>query len=226
MEICEGERQRRALRRLDGGAEARNQTACHPETAMPAALTSRAGLPPAIRCVGHAIVSADGMISAGDGTMPPSLRNEADWRHFQAALDEAALVVLGRLGHRAHRNPERQRLVLTSLVESLTADPEDPHARLYNPAGMTLATALARLGVAHGTVAVTGGTRVFEAFLPLYDAFDLAEVNGLVLPGGRSCFAGGHPRAVLAAAGLRPARFELIDAAAGVSLTHWVRAGG
>jgi hypothetical protein len=191
---------------------------------MPAALLSRAGLPAALRFVGHAIVSADGMISAGDGTMPPSLHNDADWRHFQAALDGAALVVLGRLGHRAHKNPRRQRLVLTSLVEGLAADPEDPHAWLYNPAGMTLADALARLDIANGTVAVTGGTRVFDAFLPLYDAFDLAEVNGLTLPGGRPCFAEGHPRAVLAAAGLRPAVFELIDAAAGVSLTHWVRA--
>lgn len=190
---------------------------------MTQAAASPPQLPPALRLVGHAIVSADGMISAGDGTTPPALHNEADWRHFQAALDAAALVVLGRLGHRAHQNPQRRRLVLTSAVESFAPDPEDAHAYLYNPAGMALAEALARLGVDHGTVAVTGGTRVFDAFLPLYDAFDLAEVNGLVLPGGRPCFVGGHPRAVLAAAGLRPARFDLIDARAGVSLTHWVR---
>jgi dihydrofolate reductase len=211
---------------LTAGTEARNQTARYPETAMPAAHTLRAGLPPALRFAGHAIVSADGMISAADGTMPPTLHNEADWRHFQAALDAAVLVVLGRIGHRIHSSRGRPRLVLTSLVENLAPDPEDAHAHFYNPAGMPLAAALARLGVERGTVAVTGGTRVFEAFLPLYDAFDLAEINGMVLPGGRPCFASGHPRAVLAAAGLRPAQFDLIDAEAGVSLTHWVQAGG
>jgi hypothetical protein len=184
---------------------------------------SRQALPAALRFVGHAIVSADGMISLADGTMPPTLHNEADWRRFQAALDAAVLVVLGRLGHRVHASRGRPRLVLTSLVEALAADPEDPHAHLYNPAGMGLAEALERLGVAQGTLAVTGGTRVFDAFLPLYDAFDLVEVNGLTLPGGRPCFAEGHPRAVLATAGLRPARFDLIDPAAGVSLTQWER---
>ena len=39
---------------------------------------------------GHAIVSVDGMIAAADGTMPPALRSEPDWRIFQAALDVAA----------------------------------------------------------------------------------------------------------------------------------------
>jgi hypothetical protein len=187
---------------------------------------SRQSLPPALRFVGHAIVSADGMISLADGTMPPTLHSEADWRRFQAALDAAVLVVLGRLGHRVHASRGRPRLVLTSLVEALAADPEDAHAHLYNPAGIGLAEALRRLGVAQGTVAVTGGTRVFDAFLPLYDAFDLVEVNGLTLPGGRPCFAEGHPRAVLAAAGLHPARFDLIDPAAGVSLTQWERTKG
>jgi hypothetical protein len=187
---------------------------------------SRQSLPAALRFVGHAIVSADGMISLADGTLPPMLHNEADWRRFQAALDAAALVVLGRLGHRVHASRGRPRLVLTSLVENLAPDPRAAHAHLYNPAGMALAGALAQLGLARGTVAVTGGTRVFDAFLPLYDSFELAEVNALTLPGGRPCFAEGHPRAVLAAAGLHPARFDLIDPAAGVSLTHWVRIEG
>jgi dihydrofolate reductase len=186
---------------------------------------SRENIPPAIRFVGHAIVSADGMISDGDGGMPAALRNDADWRHFQAALDDAALVVLGRLGHERHRNPGRPRLVLTGASVGLAGDPNDSHARLYNPDALPLAAALAQLGTAAGTLAVAGGTRVFDAFLPLYDAFDLAEVNGFVLPGGRPCFAAGHPRAVLAGAGLQPARYELIDARAGVSLTRWVRAG-
>jgi hypothetical protein len=181
------------------------------------------GVPAAVAFVGHAIVSADGMISAADGTMPAALRNDADWRRFQAALDESALVVVGREGHRRHGNPGRRRLVFTGSVEGIAPDPLDGHATLYNPAGATLAELLAHLGIAEGIVAVTGGTRVFDAFLPLYDAFDLAEANGVVLPAGRPCFPAGHPRAVLAQAGLLPARFEMLDAAAGVTLTRWTR---
>ena len=76
---------------------------------------------------------------------------------------------------------------------------------------------------ASGIIAVTGGTRVFAAFLPLYTAFDLAEANATVLPGGRPCFAEGHPRATLAEAGLRPASFEALDETTGVTLTRWIR---
>jgi hypothetical protein len=186
-------------------------------------LFSRDGIAPALCFVGHAIVSADGMISDDGGAMPPALHNAADWGRFQAALDAAALVVLGRIGHERHRNPGRRRLVLTGGLAGIGADPGDPQALLYNPAMLPLGAALAGLGIDQGTVAVTGGRRVFDAFLPLYDDFELAEVHGLVLPGGHPCFAAGHPRTVLAMAGLRPARFELIDANAGVSLTHWVR---
>ena len=78
---------------------------------------------------GHAIVSVDGMIAAADGSMPPALRNEADWRIFQAALDAAVLVVLGRLGHERNPNPGRKRLVLSpeeeyALSGGLHRDPE------------------------------------------------------------------------------------------------------
>ena len=190
---------------------------------MPPSVLSKAGLPAGVVIVGHAIVSADGMISAADGTMPASLRNDADWRRFQAALDESVLVVLGREGHRRHGNSGRRRLVFTGAVAAIAPDPEDASATLYNPAGATLADLFAHLGIAQGTVAVTGGTRVFDAFLPLYDRFELAEANTAALPGGRPCFPEGHPRTVLAAAGFQPRRFELLDAGQGVTLTHWMR---
>jgi len=189
---------------------------------VPATAFARAGLPRALRFEGHAIVTADGRIADAAGGMPEALRNAEDWRRFQAALDASALVVLGRLGHQRHPNPGRPRLVLTASVTAI--GPDGPNATRYNPAGASLAAVLAQLGIGAGTVAVTGGTRVFDAFLPLFDAFALAEVNDLVLPDGRPCFSGGHPRAVLAAAGLRPVRIELIDPAAQVSLTHWARA--
>ena len=84
---------------------------------------------------GHAIVSVDGMIAAADGSMPPELRSDADWRLFQAALDRAALVVLGRVGHAKHPNPGRRRLVMTRSVGRLARDPDDPLATLWNPRG-------------------------------------------------------------------------------------------
>jgi hypothetical protein len=70
---------------------------------------------------------------------------------------------------------------------------------------------------------VTGGTCVFDHFQPLCDAFALAEAQQLALPGGCPCFASVHPRAALAAAGLVPAAFEVLDAPAAVTLTDWRR---
>lgn len=178
---------------------------------------------PGLRFEGYAIVSADGMIADAAGGMPEALRNDADWRAFQAALDRAAVVVLGRLGHQRHANPGRRRLVLTGSVAAIATDAADPLALLWNPAGAPLAAALAELGVGGGTVAVTGGTLVFGQFLGLYDSFVLSESHACVLPGGTPCFAEGHPRAVLAAAGLVPSGSAAIDPAAAVTTTLWRR---
>ena len=52
-----------------------------------------------LEIIGHAVVSADGRIADRHRQMPAILRNDKDWLRFQAALDRAALVVLGRLGH-------------------------------------------------------------------------------------------------------------------------------
>ncbi|MDR3473107.1 MAG: dihydrofolate reductase [Devosia sp.] len=191
---------------------------------MPSQLQpSPAGLPAGVRFVGHAIVSADGMIASADGSVPEALRNDADWKQFQAALDASALVVLGRLGHQRHPNPGRRRLVFTGSVAGIAPDPADPLATLFNPRGATLDRALAALGIDAGTVAVTGGTLVFAYFLPLYHAFALAEAQQVALTQGRPCFPHAHPRSALAGAGLQPERFEVIDALGAVTLTRWVR---
>ncbi|MDB5561531.1 MAG: dihydrofolate reductase [Hyphomicrobiales bacterium] len=170
---------------------------------------------------GHAIVSADGMIASADGSMPQALRNDADWRIFQAALDRATLVVLGRLGHLRHPNPGRRRLVFTRGVEGLQPDASDPLATYCNPGNAAPSVLFDQLGISGGLIAVTGGTGVFDYFLPHYDRFALAEVHEFTLLGGTPCFAGGHPRTMLAASGLRPTGFEMIDE--GVSLTQWQR---
>jgi hypothetical protein len=176
---------------------------------------------PTITIEGHAIVSADGMIADAGGNMPPGLRNDADWQRFQAALDRAALVVLGRVGHLRHPNPGRRRLVFTRSVDGLRPDPNDPLANFCNPRNAAPSELFDGLGIIRGVIAVTGGTGVFDYFMPHYDRFALAEVHGFVLPGGTPCFSSGHPRTVLAAAGMVPCEIETLDD--GVTLTYWRR---
>lgn len=174
-----------------------------------------------IDIVGHAIVSADGMIADNGHRMPAALRNDADWRRFQAALDRSALVVLGRLGHEAYPNPGRKRLVVTSRVAWLERDPADDNSMLWNPDGIGFRRVLAGLGITDGTIAVTGGQRVFDLFLPGFTQFDLVTVAAVTIPDGVPCFSGGRPEAMLAGAGLALAQTEVLDA--GVSLDVWRR---
>ena len=172
-----------------------------------------------IDIIGHAIVSADGRIADSNRQMPPGLRNDKDWMRFQAALDRAALVVLGRLGHEAHPNPGRRRLVVTSRVAAF--EPVDELVTLWNPAGMAFEAVLAELGIREGDIAVTGGQAVFDLFLPRFTQFDLVTVDGLLLPDGVPCFSGGWPDDVLAGAGLHVVARELFDP--GVRLQVWRR---
>jgi dihydrofolate reductase len=175
----------------------------------------------AIQIAGHAIVSADGMIADRDRRMPAALHNDKDWQRFQAALDASVLVVLGRLGHEAHPNPGRRRLVVTSRVAWLERDPADDNAMLWNPAGIGFGRVLAGLGIAGGTIAVTGGTRVFDLFLPAFTQFDLVEVEAVRIPDGVPCFSSGSPVAALTGTGLAVAAVEPLDP--GVTLSIWQR---
>src|SRR5689334_21492349 len=159
---------------------------------------------------GHAIVSADGMIAAADGTMPDALRCEADWMRFQRALDSAVLVVLGRKAHELFPNPGRRRLVLTRSVADLEREPGDVRVALWNPAALDFAGVLVRLGLSQGTIAIAG---VFDVFVDTYIAFDLTEVPDLTIPGGQRCFRDGQPREVLARAGMRAGAPEVLDSA-------------
>jgi hypothetical protein len=191
----------------------------------------RGPLPPRpwrVHC--HAIVSADDMIAAADGAMPPCLRNDADWARFQAALDGAGLVVTGRLGHEAHPNkPHRRRLVLTSRASGMERQRDAPgQVFLLDPAKMPLEAALDALLPVGGLVAVTGGTRVFEAFLRFgVDEFHLARATRCRVPGGRPLLPGLGPERgaadALAGYGLLPRAEETLDAAAGVTLTVLAR---
>ena len=62
---------------------------------------------PSLAFAGYAIVSADGFIADDDGHMPDSLKFEADWAYFQAALDRADITLIGRLTHEAAPNVKK-----------------------------------------------------------------------------------------------------------------------
>src|SRR4051794_31531250 len=121
---------------------------------------------------GHAIVSADERIADKSGGTPPELRNEADWTRFQAALDAAAVTILGRLGHERNANPKgRNRLVLSSAAPGIERRAD---GWWWNPALVPVDEALARSAPAGGVAAIVGGTRVFDLFLDYgYEIFDL-----------------------------------------------------
>lgn len=172
-----------------------------------------------IEIVGHAIVSADGRIADRQRQMPALLRNDKDWARFQASLNTAALVVLGRLGHEAHPNPGRRRLVATSRVARL--EPVDDLVTLWNPAGIDFRDVTPELGIVDGVVAVTGGQQVFDYFLRRFTRFDLVTVNSALIPDGVPCFSGGWPDEVLPQAGLRITEREMLDP--GVRLEVWRR---
>ncbi len=178
------------------------------------------------RIHGHAIVSADDRIAGPNGLTPPALRNEADWRRFQQALDEAAVTVLGRLGHVANPNTKgRNRLVLSSSVAGVERRAD---AWWWNPAGAPLAAALSEAAPAGGIAAVPGGRRVFDLFLDLgFDEFHLARAESVRVPGGIPVFsaisAASPAEVLLAAHGLVAGETEVLDAKAKVMLTRWHR---
>jgi dihydrofolate reductase len=177
----------------------------------------------AFRIEAYVIVSADGMLADVHGVQPASLHFAADQRQFENGLDRADVVVNGR--HSAEGQPNsmsRRRLIVTRQVGSLAFDPDNPKARLWNPAGASLQEACAALGVNSGAVVVIGGPQVYILFLKLgYDCFHLSRAVNVRLPRGLPLF-GGDPDAKLSAAGLKarpPVSLE-----DGLTLTDWVRA--
>lgn len=182
----------------------------------------------AVRIHGHAIVSADDRIATPDGVMPMALMNEADFAYFQAHLDAADLNVLGRLGHEAHPNIHRRRRVVVSTGAIGLDLRED--AAWWNPAIVPWEVVAARLLPSGGDVAVPGGRRVFDLFLPVgYDSFHLARAQHVRIPGGVPVFsvcdaAGESAEAVLSRHGLTAGRVENVDETAGITRMVWHRA--
>lgn len=174
---------------------------------------------------GHAIVGDDDMIADAQGRMPAALRNDADWRLFQQELDRSACVVLGRLGHEAHPNPGRLRIIVSQRADSGLARRSD--GWWWDPARVAWAEARAAAVPGGGRVAVPGGQGVFALFLGIgYDAFQLTRARGVRVPGGRTLFPGqGTAEGHLAAAGLEPGPTQTVDPSANVWTALWVRPG-
>ena len=175
---------------------------------------------------GHAIISDNDCITDADGRMPDVLRNEADWQRFQAELDRAALVVLGRGGHAAHPNARhRPRMIVSSQADGIELRAD---GWWWNPGRASLGEALRRAAPDGGLIAVPGGRRINDLFLSLgFDAFHLVRKRGVVIPRGTPVFTrawvAGSAERLLASHGLHPSQTEELDAAAGVSLTVWTR---
>jgi dihydrofolate reductase len=179
------------------------------------------------RVEGFAVISEDGMLANAAGIMPDSLKFEADQRFFERGLDSVDVVVHGRNSRERQRNsPLRHRLVLTSRVASIAADPSDAKALFWNPKGATFEQAMSGLDKPNGSVGVIGGTEVFGLFLDCYSVFHLTRVPNVRFPGGRPVFPdvpANTPEEVLSRHGLRLDRSSMLDQSKGLVLFSWKR---
>lgn len=181
----------------------------------------------ALHIEGYVIVSADGMLANAERRMPDELKFDADKAFFAAALDRTDLIVHGRHSHEDQPNsPRRKRIVLTRKIHALAADPTNPEASLWNPAGAAFEAACDFAGVRSGTVAIIGGPDVFGMFMDSYETFWLSQAHRVRLPGGEPCFPGvpgRSPQEILAARGLVAGRAKILDPANDVTVTPWRR---
>ena len=178
------------------------------------------------RLIGHAIVSDDDRIADASGSFPDALRNESDWTHFQAQLDRADLVLVGRASHEAAPNVKRRpRLVLSRAANGLERRAD---GWWLDPTSVPLADVLARLLPAGGEVAVPGGRVAFDLVGAAgFAAFHLSRAQGVRLPGGRplfdACARGRTAADILSGGGLLPGPAQTLDHEARVTLTVWSR---
>ena len=181
----------------------------------------------ALRIEGYVILSADGMLADARNVMPDELKFEGDKAFFSAALDRVDLILHGRNSYEDQPNsPRRRRIILTRSVSTLTPDPSNPKATLWNPACASFESACVHAGIEAGTVAVIGGPGVFGMFMDRYDVFWLSVASKVRIPDGEPGFPGvpaRSPQDILAAHGLRASAPQILDAAEGVSVTPWRR---
>jgi hypothetical protein len=183
-------------------------------------------MPGQLDITGYAIVSDDDKIAGADGLIPPSLRNEEDWKLYQREQEVANLVVFARRSHELEPNIHKTpRLVVSREAPGLE---QRPDGWWWDPRRTTWEEVAARLLPTGGRVAVGGGQVVFDLFLMIgFDGFHLSRAHGVKLPGGRSVFSAcdkGVPAAtVLEQHGLSLSKTIPLDSAHDVEMTIWER---
>ena len=175
---------------------------------------------------GYAIVSDDDKIAGADGLIPPTLRNEKDWKLYQGEQEVANLVVFARRSHELEPNLHKTpRLVVSREAPGLE---QRPDGWWWDPRRATWKDVAAQVLPTGGVVAVGGGQVVFDLFLEIgFDGFHLSRAHGVKLPGGRSvfsaCDAGVTAASVLEQHGLRLSKTVPLDPAQNVEMTIWRR---
>ncbi|HEY0218536.1 MAG TPA: dihydrofolate reductase [Afipia sp.] len=176
---------------------------------------------------GYVIVSANGMLADSRHVMPDALKFPQDQAFFEAALDQADLIVHGLHSHEQQtRSNQRRRLVLTRRIAALAPDTEFPNATLWNPRGASFEDACKHAGVMSGKVAIIGGPAVYALFLDRYDAFWLSQAHGVTIEAGLGVFPQVpelSPQQILTRHGLFAREARALDAANDVDLTVWRR---
>src|SRR5690606_8853036 len=117
------------------------------------------------------------------------------------------------------------RIVASSAARGIERRPD---GWWWNPATAPLPAALGAAAPAGGTIAVPGGRLAVDLMLKEgFDSFRLARATGVRVAGGIPVFSAVSrtmpAESILRSAGLVPAATEVLDAAAGVTLTVWQR---
>ena len=148
------------------------------------------------RIEGYVITCGGGMIADASAVMPEALKIEADHQFLERELDRFDVLVHGRHSHEGQPNsPRRRRLVVTRKIPTITPDPDRPKSLLWNPAGASFIEACGALALAAGSIAILGGTHVYDMFLEIgYDAFHMSRAGKAKLPGGTPVFSSGQIR--------------------------------
>ena len=175
----------------------------------------------------YAVICDNDCIADANGEMPDSLKSDAEWAYFQAGLDAADVIVLGRKSHEVTPNPKaRRRLVLTGAVDRPVWQGE--RTVLWNPAAAGLDLAVSMFDVEVQTLAVTGGKLVFDHFLAGegYTCFHLSRMKDVYLRGGVKLFSAletpsNTPEQILKQAGYAPNGWRALDEQA--SVVRWRR---
>lgn len=176
---------------------------------------------------GYAIVSADGMLAAADGIMPPTLKFDADQRFLSDSLDAVDLIVHGRNSFEDQPNSAKRRRIYATRSVHQPVTAADGRSILWNPEHAPIEAAVAAAGMTSARIAILGGTNIFDMFLDRYRTFWLSHAPNVALPGGVPVFSGvpaRSPDEILHDHGLTEGGRRVLDPEHDVTVVEWTRA--